>query len=42
MAYDWTGVQTRKNRRLRIALLSLLTLAALSAPVLGLDLISIL
>lgn len=40
MAYDWTGVQTRKNRRLRIALLSLLTLILLSAPVLGLDLIS--
>jgi hypothetical protein len=40
MAYDWTGVQTRKTRRLRIILLSLLSLAALSAPVLGLDLIS--
>ncbi|MBB5277006.1 hypothetical protein J2X08_003959 [Rhizobium rosettiformans] len=40
MAYDWTGVQTRRSRRLRIALLSLLSLAALSAPVLGLDLLS--
>ena len=37
MAYDWTGVQTRKTRRLKIALLSLVTLVALSAPVLGLN-----
>jgi len=40
MAYDWTGVQVRKTRRLRIILLSLVTLAALSAPLLGLDLFS--
>ncbi len=40
MAYDWTGVQTRKTRRLRIFLLSLLSLVVLSAPVLGLDLFS--
>ncbi len=37
MAYDWTGVQTRRTRRLRLALLSVIALAALSAPVLGLD-----
>ncbi len=40
MAYDWTGVQTRRTRRLRIALLSFLALVALSAPVVGLDLIA--
>jgi hypothetical protein len=40
MAYDWTGVQTRRSRRLRIALLTLVSLAVLAAPVLGLDLIS--
>jgi hypothetical protein len=33
MAYDWSGVQTRRNRRLRFVLLSLLALAVFTAPI---------
>lgn len=39
MAYDWSGVQTRRNRRLRFALLSLLALAVLTAPIVATELI---
>jgi hypothetical protein len=33
MAYDWSGVQTRRNRRLRFVLLSLLALTMLTVPI---------
>ncbi|KQW28722.1 hypothetical protein ASE36_09500 [Rhizobium sp. Root274] len=35
MAYDWSGVQTRRNRRLRFFLVSLLALAVFTAPIIA-------
>ncbi len=37
MAYDWTGVRTRRTRRIKLALASIIVLAVVSAPVLALS-----
>jgi hypothetical protein len=33
MVYDWTGVRTRRIRRIKIALASIITLAVVTVPV---------
>jgi hypothetical protein len=35
MAYDWTGVRTRRTRRIKFALASMIALAVITAPVLA-------
>ncbi len=35
MAYDWTGARTRRIRRIKLALASLIVLAVVTAPVLA-------
>jgi hypothetical protein len=35
MAYDWTGVRTRRTRRIKLALASMIVLAVVTAPVLA-------
>jgi len=35
MAYDWTGARSRRTRRIKFALASLIVLAAVTAPVLA-------
>lgn len=37
MAYDWTGERTTRARRIKLALASLIILAAVTAPVLALS-----
>lgn len=37
MAYDWKGVRTRRIRRIKLALSSLITLAILSTPLMAFD-----
>ncbi len=39
MAYDWSGVQTRRNRRLRFVFLSFLALAVFAAPIVATELV---
>lgn len=41
MAYDWSGVQTRRNRRLRLALLTLVAVVVFTAPIVATELIKI-
>lgn len=41
MAYDWSGVQTRRNRRLRLALLTLVAVVVFTAPIIATELIKI-
>lgn len=35
MAYDWTGARTRRNRRIKLAITSIIALAVVTAPVLA-------
>ncbi len=35
MAYDWIGVRTRRTRRIKLALASMIALAVITAPVLA-------
>jgi hypothetical protein len=34
MVYDWTGVRTRRSRRIKLALTSAIAVAVLALPVL--------